>query len=316
MSTMSYAELEEQAFQTRSVCRLFQLLNLHSGRALEMQGRGQALKNKSEDLARLHPEYASPDHRVIAIHWILLAAMPAVCLLDFLLISNAAEYLATLLFPHQPLMGLIARIFTPVGFLVVELLFAVKLHAARERAENTGQPSAAPSWGLAGLTWAGAISVVVLASQVAANSAEGVGLQRSAVLLMCGVTTIAFLLHLLVLLGGRQLRDANGYFVFSVKQGWYAMRERKAVRCEAGARRKAEDTFSEIVVAVGSYNRRYQAEPFLPPPLAKSSGIVIREAFGDQVQRPENTSAAEILNPALETNGGGGRRPVKGGALP
>jgi hypothetical protein len=308
---MSYAALEGQTGSQRSISRLFEDLNMHSKRALEMHHMCESLNVKAHTLAELHPEYVSPDHRIIAANWIVLAALPVVCFLDFLLISNAAEYLATLLFPEQPIMVLIARLFVPIGFLFVELLFAVKLFGARERAADGAARTAEVGWLLAGFAWAAAISVIVLASQVAAASAEGSPLLGPALLLVCGITTIAFLLHLLVLLGGRQLREANGYLCFSIKRQWYEFRGRKALHKEKGARCKAENTFGRIVSAVGNYNMRYPGEPFVLP-LAKSARIVISEAFGDQALPPEHVSMQQILSFRFEGKGESGNvRPIK-----
>jgi hypothetical protein len=117
---------------------------------------------------------------------------------------------------------------------------------------------------------------------MAASGAEAATLESAAATLVGGISVIAFILHLLVLMGGRQLRDANGYFVFAVKQSWYAARGRRANHRERAALVEFETTASRYSAQIACYDRRYSGEPFILPPFPQAVNLLFKEVYGSQ----------------------------------
>jgi hypothetical protein len=95
MATVPHIYREQNEHAVRVLSRILQQLHEACDRFAESRTQMRMLDEQRQQDRQLHPEYAEASHRDRMAHWTVLIGVPAVLLLDVLLLNSTAEYLAT-----------------------------------------------------------------------------------------------------------------------------------------------------------------------------------------------------------------------------
>lgn len=291
MPIMTMIPPQQAATQLRSERRISRLLlGLHSSCDGLLRFRGVA-KRAADDrkaLADQHPEFAGPDLRAVAVHWIMICLPFAIWLVDVCLLSAVSEYLATLMFPDRPQLVLTVRLLVAFALVGVELGLAARLHFAHERADETENRLPYILCWIGALVWAAFLSACLVATQQAAGAEEDVSTHT----LMYALAGFCFLLHLLIPFSHELLHEAKGYLFFDIRDFRLRASERRARQGENAARRETTATFQHYVRDLNRHNSIHPQMQLLAGPFSVAVRTVINEIFGEGT-----IPAANRLNP-------------------
>ena len=133
----------------RNVGRLLRSLQLACDHIAHFRTIVEMFERRKSDLRERHPEFASADLRMVAVCWLVILVPLGVWLIDIILLSGVAEYLASLVFPARPAVILPARLLVAFAVVMIELTLSSRIHSAyleAVRSENRTGLHDSPGW--------------------------------------------------------------------------------------------------------------------------------------------------------------------------
>ena len=109
-------------------------VNTNAERALRTVWEKKKIDESELAIVEANEDIVHAEAPRVAAYIILLGSLPFIYYIDLVLIGTTAEYSASKLFPHAPMMTLVARFLIPAAMLGVELYMSV------ERAEALALP--------------------------------------------------------------------------------------------------------------------------------------------------------------------------------
>lgn len=276
-------------------------------RADQWRSTHQETTTRREQLEDAHPELIDLNGRQVVGYLLLVLMLGALYLVDLLVFSPTAEYLARTFLSGHPWLQTVARFLIPLCILLIELGLASKLYFAREEAARAGSRGASYwFWFLLALLFALVMPTLVIATQMAAH-VETVS-ERMEIIYgwqMVALVILTFVTHLLVIFGGRPSHDAKTYLL-------YRHRHRSLSRAirqqDAGFEREAQNatlSFSTYLRTLNAYNDATPQARVTPGPFDAVTRHLINERYGYEV-----IQSPSVNNPG---NGAAGVNP-NGGA--
>jgi hypothetical protein len=242
------------------------LNNVHRGRDLVTRNARTAEEFRRERdhnserrraLETRQPLLAQPDPHRATRYWMLAGAVVATYLLDLFVFSPVVEDLFGGILASSPGLLTAARLIIPALVVWVEMTIGVMRDTARDSVY--GQPSVR-AWlftGL-GLVIPLAMACIVYSTQTAAMEAEpGAGISWAMVARIAALTLFSVVLHLAVLLGGRDVLEAKTYVSGRFHHRHLRSRENSAQRSWHRVCGKTADVFVRYDGARQEHNRNF-----------------------------------------------------------
>jgi hypothetical protein len=161
-----------------------------------------------------HPEWLVPDRRKSVGYYFIILGLFAAAVIDTLLISAVAEYVAETLFPHSPLIILLTRLLVPTILIIFEVMLAYLIISARERTTWDGSRSEFRFYSRLGWVLIGVTPLLLFASLFADEKKLSLHLMLMAV----GLGLLGMVIHATVIKSGYWFRESFAYHSFNQKR--------------------------------------------------------------------------------------------------
>jgi len=242
-----------------------------------------------QELLNAHPDFVHTGHgRAFTYTVIGLFVLAVVLFLDFLLMSPAAEFLASLGL-RKGTARLVAQILVPLSVIGLEIYLSEQMHIARQEVLKLGRSGRSSDWTeyriwkVVGLFMSLVIPLLAVATFIQRAHVSGTSiwdLDLPMLLLLVGLLLLSIVCHVAILFGGSQAHWARGYWGFRFRRRRLDGRAEKAgIRYEK-ARTNLAHAFADYRQQLDLFNWDYPEHPLRPGPFDQVTRMEVNDCLG------------------------------------
>jgi hypothetical protein len=254
-----------------------------------------------QQLEESHPEFTDLTLDRIILHWILLAVIPIIYLIDVWLFFQTALTLAHYSFTYRLWMVNVACYLLPLLVLGIEVAVASQMYAARHPDSGlVANTLSSRKWFTLGLVLMIVMPTLVISTHPALGGwGQGDHLSKLLTWQLGGFVALVIVTHFFVIFGGDLAHNAKAYAVFSCRR----LSLRQTIRrCEAQHQQAAQaavESFGAYWRMLDEYKRLDPDMPILAGPFDRVTRDLINKLHDYEVIE---ASAAEASKGVLDDN--------------